>query len=192
MAHEGHDEKHRPHPDEIRGHRPHGPSHAAHEHKSHAPAQVATYVITCTDSRGPESDESGQAIQGALRQGGHTVCGYSVVRDEPEAIRSALENARAKGARAVILNGGTGIGRRDNTVEVLERLFEKELPGFGELFRSLSFKEIGSPAMMSRAVAGTYQGMIIFALPGSPQAARLAMDELILPELGHAVRELSR
>jgi molybdenum cofactor biosynthesis protein B len=192
MAHEGHDEKHHPHPHEARGHRPHGPSHAAQEHKSHAPAQVATYVITCTDSRSPESDESGQAIQGALQQGGHTVCGYSVVRDEPDAIRSALENARTKGARAVILNGGTGIGRRDNTVEVLKRLLEKELPGFGELFRSLSFKEIGSPAMMSRAVAGTYQGMIIFALPGSPQAARLAMDELILPELGHAVRELSR
>ncbi|HME91918.1 MAG TPA: MogA/MoaB family molybdenum cofactor biosynthesis protein [Myxococcaceae bacterium] len=174
------------------GHQEHGHSHAADEHKSRAPAQVATYVITCSDSRNAQSDESGQAIQRALEQAGHTVCGYSVVRDEPEAIRECLEDAGAKGARAVILNGGTGIGRRDNTVEVLEQLFDKRLPGFGELFRSLSFKEIGSPAMMSRATAGTYRGMIIFALPGSPQAARLAMDELILPELGHAVRELTR
>src|SRR5262249_56283292 len=100
--------------------------------------------------------------------------------------------AEGRGGGAVVVEGGGGIGRRDSTVEVLERLFEKTLPGFGELFRALSFQEIGSPAMMSRAVAGTYQGMIIFALPGSPQAARLALDRLILPELGHAVRELTR
>lgn len=173
-------------------HRGHGPSHAAHEHKSHAPTQVAAYVITCSDTRNPQSDDSGLEIQRALERAGHTLCGYSVVRDEPEDIRAALEEAKKKGARAIILNGGTGIGRRDNTIEVLEKLLEKELPGFGELFRALSFREIGSPAMMSRATAGTYQGMILFAIPGSPQAARLAMDELILPELGHAVRELAR
>jgi molybdopterin adenylyltransferase len=177
MGHEGHE---------------HRESHSAKEHKSHAPAQVATYVVTCSDSRSSAEDESGRLIQDGLRAAGHPLAGYRVVRDEPEQIREAVMEAKAKGARALILNGGTGIGRRDSTVEVLERLFEKTLPGFGELFRVLSFQEIGSPAMMSRAVAGTYQGMIIFALPGSPQAARLALDRLILPELGHAVRELTR
>jgi len=170
----------------------HGPSHAAAEHKAHAPAQVSAFVVTCSDSRGPERDESGTAIRSLLEGAGHSLAGYKVIKDEPDAIRAALDEAQAAGARAVIFNGGTGIGRRDNTVEVLGKLFEKHLPGFGELFRYLSFKEIGSPAMMSRATAGTYQGMIIFALPGSPQAARLALDELILPELGHAVRELTR
>lgn len=190
MGHEGHDHGHGH--DHDHDHHDHGESKAAHEHKAHAPAQVAAFVVTCSDSRGPESDESGQIIRGVLEAAGHSVVGYKVVKDEPEAIRVALEEAAAAGARAVLFNGGTGIGRRDNTIEVLGKLFEKELPGFGELFRYLSFKEIGSPAMMSRAAAGTYQGMIVFALPGSPQAARLALDELILPELGHAVRELTR
>lgn len=184
-------------PDDQHGHHHHhhhhhGHSEAVAEHKAHAPAQVSAFVVTCSDSRGPEADESGQTIQGMLEAVGHTIAGYKVVKDDPEAIRGALEEAIAAGARAVIFNGGTGIGRRDSTVEVLGRLFEKELPGFGELFRYLSFKEIGSPAMMSRAAAGTYRGAIVFALPGSPQAARLALDALILPELGHAVRELTR
>ena len=184
MGHEGHQHKDRPHS--------HGESHSAKEHKSHAPAQVATYVVTCSDSRSSAADESGRAIQDALRAAGHPLAGYRVVRDEPDEIREAVVEAKAAGARALILNGGTGIGRRDSTVEVLERLFEKTLPGFGELFRSLSFQEIGSAAMMSRAVAGTYQGMMIFALPGSPQAVQLALDRLILPELGHTIRELTR
>jgi molybdenum cofactor biosynthesis protein B len=167
-------------------------SHAAHEHKSKAPAQVSAYVITCSDSRDEQSDETGRAIVKVLEGGGHRIAGYRLVRDEPESIRAALEAAVDSGARALILNGGTGIGRRDNTVETLEKLFEKTLPGFGELFRQLSYQEIGSPAMMSRATAGTYRGMIVFALPGSPQAVQLAMHKLILAELGHAVRELSR
>ncbi len=190
MAHEGHGG----HPGEPHRHGrgEHSASHSAHEHKSAAPAQVATYVITCSDSRDASRDESGQAIRLALEKAGHSVCGYRVVTDDPGEIRSAIESASQAGARAVILNGGTGIGRRDNTVEVVEQLLEKRLPGFGELFRYLSFKEIGSPAMMSRSVAGTYRGMVLFALPGSPQAAGLALEALILPELGHAIRELSR
>jgi len=171
---------------------PHSPSASAREHKSAAPAQVAAYVITCSDSRDATRDESGQTIRTALEEKGHRVCGYRVVPDEMAQIRSAIDEASQVGAQVVILNGGTGIGRRDNTIEVLEQLLEKKLPGFGELFRYLSFKEIGSPAMMSRALAGTYRGMVLFALPGSPQAARLALEALILPELGHAVRELSR
>jgi molybdopterin adenylyltransferase len=167
-------------------------SRSAEEHKSHSPMQVSAFVLTCSDSRGLAQDETGEAIAQALVAAGHLVIGRRVVRDEPAAIRDAVEEAVSQGARAVIVNGGTGIGRRDVAVDVLRSLFEKELPGFGELFRGLSFKEIGSPAMMSRATAGTYKGMILFALPGSPQAVRLALDSLILPEIGHCVRELTR
>src|SRR5262245_24767323 len=170
----------------------HGPSRAAEEHKSHAPAQVACFVVTCSDSRDQARDESGQTIVDVLEAVGHSIAGRKVVKDVPAEIRAALDEGIASGARAVVFNGGTGIGRRDTTIEALSPLFEKTLPGFGELFRYLSFKEIGSPAMMSRAMAGTYKGAIVFALPGSPQAARLALDALILPELGHLVRELSR
>jgi molybdenum cofactor biosynthesis protein B len=196
MGHEGHDHD-SGHVDEH-GHR-HPPAHAhdhgskaATEHKAHAPAQVATFVITCSDSRSQESDESGAVLRQILSQHGHPIAGYRIVKDDPQAIASALEEAAKVGARAVIFNGGTGIGRRDSTVEVLQGKFEKTLPGFGELFRQLSFQEIGSPAMMSRASAGTFHGMIVFALPGSPQAIRVALEKLILPELGHAVRELTR
>lgn len=194
MGHEGHDHSH------SHGHEHHRhdapprreESHAAAEHKAHAPVSVATFVVTCSDSRGPGADESGKTLQKLLEGAGHGIAGYRVIKDDPEALRAVIEEAAGAGARAVIINGGTGIGRRDNTVETLEGLFEKRLPGFGELFRALSYQSIGSPAMMSRATAGTYHGMILFALPGSPQAARLALEALILPELGHAVRELTR
>lgn len=148
--------------------------------------------MTCSDSRDAARDASGKVLRDGLESAGHNIAGYVVVKDDPEAIRGAVAEAQAAGARALLFTGGTGIGRRDTTVETLRALFEKELPGFGELFRMLSYRQIGSAAMMSRATAGTYQGMIIFALPGSPQAARLALDALILPELGHAVRELTR
>ncbi len=196
MGHDKHDH------DDDHGHRhDHGHSHshghrheskAAHEHKSHAPAQVAAFVVTCSDSRDESKDESGAALRKALEGAGHTVAGYQLIKDEPAQIQAALDAAAGAGARAVIFNGGTGIGRRDNTIEALEAAFEKRLPGFGELFRALSYEEIGSPAMLSRACAGTVKGMIVFALPGSPQAAGLAMRKLILPELGHLVRELTR
>jgi molybdenum cofactor biosynthesis protein B len=153
---------------------------------------VSAFVVTCSDTRDESKDESGRVLRELLEGDGHSVSGYRVIQDEPEAIRAMLKEAQAVGARAVIFNGGTGIGRRDSTVETLQALFEKTLPGFGELFRALSYKEIGSAAMMSRATAGTYQGMILFALPGSPQAVRLGLQQLILPELGHAVRELTR
>jgi molybdenum cofactor biosynthesis protein B len=183
-------------PDDPDGHsHSHGhahPSHAAAEHKAHAPTQVAAFVVTCSDSRDAANDETGAAIRQSLEHAGHRVVGHLVIKDDAAAIQAAVKAAQAHGARALLFNGGTGIGRRDVTVEALRALFEKELPGFGELFRSLSFAEIGSPAMMSRAVAGSLGGMIVFALPGSPQAVRLAMERLILPELGHAVRELSR
>jgi molybdenum cofactor biosynthesis protein B len=198
---QGHDHHHghgHHHGDGHRHHRPHtehghhGHSHAEKEHKAHAPAHVSVFVVTCSDSRDEARDESGRALRSGLEAAGHTLCGYKLVKDEPEAIRAVLAEAAAAGARAVLFNGGTGIGRRDSTVETLRSLFEKELPGFGEIFRMLSFEQIGSAAMMSRATAGTYQGMILFAMPGSPQAVKLALEALILPELGHAVRELTR
>ncbi len=179
MAHEGHD---------------HGSSSGAvHEHKSAAPAQVACYVLTASDSRTPDTDDSGKIIREMLSAAGHPVAGYGIVKDDPEAIRRAIVDVAAQaGARAVIITGGTGIGRRDATFEVVQALLDKPLPGFGELFRMLSFQEIGSAAMMSRAVAGAARGMILFALPGSPAGVKLAMARLILPELGHAVREMTR
>jgi len=169
----------------------HGPS-PAREHRSDAPTHVACFVLTCSDSRAHADAVSGRALREGLEAAGHTVVGQTVVRDEPEEIRAAVERGLQGGARAVLVTGGTGITRRDQTVEAIRPLLEKEIPGFGELFRMLSFQEIGSAAWLSRALAGTVRGTLVFVLPGSPNAVRLALDRLILPELGHAVRELSR
>jgi molybdenum cofactor biosynthesis protein B len=188
----GHDHHHHHEHEHGHEHRHGHESRTAAEHKAHAPVHVSAYVVTCSDTRDEGKDRSGKVLREMLEGEGHSVSGYRVIKDEPEEIREVLKEAREVGARAVIFNGGTGISRRDSTVETLEGLFEKRLPGFGELFRMLSYKEIGSAAMMSRATAGTYEGMIVFALPGSPNAVRLGLERLILPELGHAVRELTR
>jgi molybdenum cofactor biosynthesis protein B len=194
MGH-GHDHKHGHghHREHAHGEQApaHGPS-PAREHRSDAPTQVACFVLTCSDSRAHADDVSGRALREGLEAAGHSVVGQTVVRDEPEQIRAAVEQGLAGGARAVLVTGGTGITRRDQTVEAVRPLLEKEIPGFGELFRMLSFQEIGSAAWLSRALAGTVRGALVFVLPGSPNAVRLALDRLILPELGHAVRELSR
>ena len=178
-------------------HDPHSHDHAQqgshHEHKAQAPASVACFVVTSSDTRDDKTDESGQLICELLEAAGHAVAGRALIKDEPAQLLDVLESlAPAAGARAVIISGGTGLGRRDTTVETLLPRLTKRLDGFGELFRALSFAEIGSAAMMSRAVAGTLGGMIVFALPGSPAAARLALTRLVLPELGHAVREMTR
>lgn len=169
----------------------HGES-PAREHRSDAPTHVSCFVLTCSDSRAHGDDVSGRALREGLEAAGHAVVGQTVVRDEPEAIRAAVERGLADGARAVLITGGTGITRRDQTVEAIRPLLDREIPGFGELFRMLSFQEIGSAAWLSRALAGTVRGALVFVLPGSPNAVRLALERLILPELGHAVRELSR
>ena len=168
-------------------------SPSSREHKHHAPRSVACFVVTSSDSRSEASDESGQLIRALLEEAGHPIAGSALIKDEPLALRAVLEQRAPEAhAQAVIISGGTGLSRRDTTVETLEALLEKRLPGFGELFRFLSFQEIGTAAMMSRAVAGSFKGMAVFALPGSPAAGRLALTRLILPELGHAARELSR
>lgn len=164
-----------------------------HEHKAQAPASVACFVVTSSDTRDEATDSGGALICDLLAGAGHTVAGRTIIKDDPVELLALLaKQVPASRAQAVFITGGTGLGRRDTTVETLLGRFQKKLDGFGELFRMLSFQEIGSPAMMSRAVAGTLDGRIVFALPGSPNAIRLAMERLILPELGHVVREMTR
>jgi molybdenum cofactor biosynthesis protein B len=150
-------------------------------------------VITISDTRSPETDRSGQLIQQLLLDAGHSVSVYTILKDEPAQIQAQLE---ALGERsdvdALIFNGGTGIASRDTTYEALESLLEKTLPGFGEVFRFLSYQEIGSRAIASRAVAGVYKMKLVFSIPGSTGAVKLAVQKLILPELIHLVTQLSR
>jgi molybdenum cofactor biosynthesis protein B len=150
-------------------------------------------VITISDTRSPETDRSGQLIQQLLLDAGHLVSVYTILKDEPTQIQAHLE---ALGERsdvdALIFNGGTGIASRDTTYEALESLLEKTLPGFGEVFRFLSYQEIGSRAIASRAVAGVYKMKLVFSIPGSTGAVKLAVQQLILPELIHLVTQLSR
>jgi len=167
------------------------PTH--HEHKEHAPRQVTCMVITCSDSRTPETDTSGQLIMRLLREHGHEVTAYRLVKDEPTEIRKQINaGLKDKAVQAIIINGGTGISRRDSTFEAVDAMLEKRLDGFGEIFRYLTYKEIGSPAIMSRATAGLVRGRIVFSTPGSEHAVRLAMEKIIIPELGHMIRELTK
>jgi len=163
------------------------------QHKDQAPQTIGCVVITCSDTRTPDTDTSGYRIMHLLKDAGHAVVSYQLVKDEPKTIKAALKKAaKNKRVQAVILNGGTGIAKRDSTFEAVDGMLDKRLDGFGELFRSLTYQEIGSPAIMTRATAGTYKGLIVFSIPGSENAVRLAMEKLILPELGHIIRELTK
>jgi molybdenum cofactor biosynthesis protein B len=163
------------------------------QHKATSPTSVRCFVLTISDTRTPANDTSGRAIVELLEGKGHEIAGRKIVRDDPDAIRDALTTQLDEAAAQVIITtGGTGITSRDSTYEIVGNLLEKRLDGFGELFRMLSYQEIGPAAMLSRACAGTAMGKIILSLPGSENAVRLAMTKLILPELGHLVRELSR
>jgi molybdenum cofactor biosynthesis protein B len=164
-----------------------------HHHKENAPKSARVWVITCSDSRSKETDTGGRVILDGLAAQGHVVAGYDVVPDEPARILAELARAREAGAQAALITGGTGVSKRDSTFEAVSSVLARPLPGFGELFRMLSFGEIGSAAMLSRAAAGvTREGLIVFAMPGSPSAVKLAMEKLILPELGHLLEELAR
>jgi molybdenum cofactor biosynthesis protein B len=162
------------------------------EHRREAPRSVRIFVVTASDTRGEAEDESGAFLRTAAAASGHEVAGYRLVKDEPAEIRAALEEAARAGAEAIVVNGGTGIAARDRTFEAVAGLLEKRLDGFGELFRMLSFAEIGSAAMLSRAVAGVWQGRVVFSVPGSRAAVRLAWERLIAPEVGHVLRELRK
>ncbi|MEA5463237.1 MogA/MoaB family molybdenum cofactor biosynthesis protein [Leptothoe sp. PORK10 BA2] len=146
-------------------------------------------VITVSDTRTVESDQSGQLIKSKLRGAGHRLEAYRLVKDEPEQIASLVQRLTPT-VDVIICNGGTGIAPRDTTYDAIATLLEKEIPGFGEIFRQLSYAEIGSRAMASRATAGVYQSTLIFLLPGSSNGVTLAMDALILPELHHLVRQI--
>lgn len=162
-------------------------------HRAAAPSAVRCFVITVSDSRTEETDTGGRAIVQLLSAAGHIVEGRRILRDEPAEV-AALVRAQAAEplVDVIITTGGTGITRRDSTFEAVDRLLDKRLPGFGELFRMLSFQEIGPAAMLSRACAGTHNGKVVVALPGSENAVRLAMTRLLIPELGHLVGETRR
>lgn len=163
------------------------------DHRAASPARVSCCVLTVSDTRTLDTDASGRAIADRLTRAGHVVVDRQLVRDEPADVARAVSAELARGrARAIITTGGTGIAARDTTVDALEALFEKRLDGFGELFRMLSFREIGPAAMLSRATAGIASGAVIFVLPGSEPAVELALTQLILPELGHIARELTK
>ena len=149
------------------------------------------FVLTISDTRNEADDSSGNAIAQLLTEAGHVVEGRALVKDDPAAVQRAIRE-NAGGVQVVITTGGTGITSRDSTYEAISTLLDKRLDGFGELFRMLSFQEIGSAAMLTRATAGSIERTAIFSVPGSEHAVRLAMSKLILPEIGHIVRELNR
>lgn len=165
----------------------------ADDHKQHAPKRVRVFVLTVSDTRTLENDTSGRAAKDLITAAGHEVSGYRLLKDEPAEVAALLrEIVEKREADALVISGGTGITSRDSTYEAVAGLLDKRLDGFGELFRMLSFEEIGAAAMLSRAVGGLYRGLVVFSTPGSTAAVRLALERLILPELGHLVFEARR
>jgi molybdopterin adenylyltransferase len=164
------------------------------EHKKTALIQVNCKIITVSDTRNKSTDKSGQLMKELLENSGHLITDYIIVKDEAELIRAeVIKGCIDERIDVVLTNGGTGIAKRDVTIETVRQLFDKEISGFGELFRLLSYQEdIGSAAILSRAIAGVYKNTAIFSTPGSTGAVRLAMNKLILPELGHVVKELRK
>lgn len=162
------------------------------EHRREGPGRARIFVVTASDTRGEAEDVGGAYLRRVAAEAGHAVVGYRVVKDDPAEIRAALAEAAAAGADAVVVNGGTGLAGHDRTYEAVAGILEKRIDGFGELFRMLSYAEIGSAAMLSRAVAGAWDGRAVFSVPGAPAAVRLAWEKLIGPELGHVLRELRK
>jgi molybdopterin adenylyltransferase len=164
---------------------------SVHEHKEKGKKSIRCFVITVSDTRDESTDTSGQTIKKFLADEAHEATGYRIVKDEPVEIEKLLNEALGRSdVDAVIVNGGTGIAPRDGTYEVVSRFVEKKLDGFGEIFRYLSYLDIGSAAVMSRATAGTARGKVLISVPGSSGAVKLAMEKLILPEIRHMVSQL--
>ena len=149
-------------------------------------------VVTVSDSRTPETDVNGNYLRTRIEEAGHRVAGYLLIRDEPDQVEAALEDCTGDNIQIVIFNGGTGISKRDRTFDVLNRKLEKHLTGFGELFRMLSYDQVGSAAMLSRATAGVYRNTVVISTPGSPAAVKLAWEKLIATEISHMGWELTR
>lgn len=171
------------------------PSESSEQHKRHAARRgpVTVAIVTVSDTRTEETDVNGRYLRAAVAAAGHHVHSASIVRDEPSEVDAALEQLAGDSAiQAILFNGGTGVSQRDRTFDVLARKLEKSLPGFGEIFRMLSWEQVGSAAIMSRATAGVYRGRIVVSTPGSPAAVKLAWEKLIAPELEHMVWEVAR
>ena len=166
----------------------------AEDHREQAESQgsVAIAIVTVSDTRTAETDKSGQTIRAMAEEAGNHIVDYRIVKDEPDEVSQALDDFAAGPAQLIIFNGGTGISKRDRTYDVISKRLEKELSGFGEIFRMLSYEEIGAAAMLSRATAGVYRDTVIVSTPGSTGAVRLAMEKLILPEIRHLAWELVR
>jgi len=166
------------------------PASSTHHHRKRAPAQVPTAVVTVSDTRTRETDTGGARVAELLGTAGHPVVAREIVPDEPAAIAEIVRALLARDdVGAVVLTGGTGVAPRDVTPEAVEPLLDRVVPGFGELFRALSYAQIGSAALLSRALAGLASGRVVFVLPGSRGAVELAMEKLVLPELGHLAAE---
>jgi molybdenum cofactor biosynthesis protein B len=166
----------------------------AQEHRTragHDPVTLA--LVTVSDTRTPETDENRHYIERRMAELGHRVAAYRLIKDEPDQVAAALEALAAlPDVRLILFNGGTGISPRDTTYDVISRILEKTLPGFGELFRMLSYQEVGAAAMLSRATAGVYKKTLVFSMPGSPNAVQVALEKLILPEINHLAWEVVR
>ncbi len=169
-------------------------SKSASFHKSRAAERgpVGVAVVTVSDSRTPETDVNGDYLRARIEEAGHRVAAYRLIRDEPDQVETALESCTGENIQVVIFNGGTGISQRDRTFDVLNRRLEKPLPGFGEIFRMLSYEQVGAAAMMSRATAGVYRNTVVISTPGSPAAVKLAWEKLIATEISHMGWELIR
>lgn len=165
---------------------------SADQHRSEAPDSVKCMIVTVSDTRTPDTDKGGQLVRYYLEKAGYRVTDYRIVKDDYEGIRELIHEASSSTeVEAVILTGGTGISPRDTTYEAVSSLLDKQLPGFGEIFRYLSFTEdIGAAAILSRAIAGTSGSTAVFSIPGSTGAVKLAMERIIIPELGHVMREI--
>ena len=166
---------------------------SSQEHKAAAPASVRVFVLTVSDTRTDATDTAGAAIIELLKTAGHHVAGKAIEKDEPRRVAELVRQQAAIGdVAAIITTGGTGLTSRDSTFEAIDALLTKRLPGFGELFRMLSYQDIGSAAMMSRACAGTIGKIVVISLPGSEKAVRLAMTKLVIPELAHLVQQATK
>lgn len=163
-----------------------------HREKAAVLGSIALAVITVSDTRTPETDVNGLYLREEIQKAGHSLAAYRIVRDEPAEIETVLNDFCQTEARILLFNGGTGISARDTTFDVLSRKLEKVMPGFGEIFRMLSYEQVGTAAMLSRATAGIYKGKLIVSTPGSPAAVQLAWEKLLLPELNHLAWEVVR
>lgn len=163
------------------------------EHDLHRHVRANFAVLTISDTRNEKTDESGKIAKELISNKGHQVLAYRIIRNDKSLIQTAVEEIlRNPKINVVVTIGGTGISKRDLTVESMSELLDKKIEGFGELFRNLSYKEIGEAAMISRATAGTINGKLVFCLPGSKNAVKLALNKLILPGLGHIIKEANR